>query len=188
MTDGSLVRGSTRLDIFSLPAKFCERRHATWKIDTKRDFLSRGIRVNLKELYKSGKPQISRRTYDSHSFRADILFWLHRQQGTLGELFPHAKEADFLASDWLTFNGSRNFKLCSIHDQVYEARWFEHFVKTFRFLAIWYRTTKICSWIMSLSERELILPCFYSFFIQKVEIYTKSKTSRVAINCRFKCD
>lgn len=50
------------------------------------------------------------------------------------EKFPHAKEADFLASDWLTSNGSRNFKLCSIHDQVYEARWFEHFVKTFIFV------------------------------------------------------
>ena len=33
----------------------------------------------------------------------------------------HAKEADFLASDWLTSNGSRTFKLCSIHDQVYES-------------------------------------------------------------------
>lgn len=50
------------------------------------------------------------------------------------ENFQHAKEADFLASDWLTSNGSRNFKLCSIHDQVYEARWFEHFVKTFIFV------------------------------------------------------
>lgn len=128
----------------SLPAKFCERKHTTWKMDTKKDFLSRDIKVNLKELHKTGNPQIPKRTYDSHSLRADILFLFYIQQGTLGELILPAKEADFLASDWLASNGSRNFKLCSVHDQVYDARWFEHFVKTFSFLAIWYRTTKIC--------------------------------------------
>lgn len=39
----------------------------------------------------------------------------------------HAEEADFSQADWLKRNGRRNFKLCNIHDQVYEARWFEHF-------------------------------------------------------------
>ena len=66
--------------------------------------------------------------------------------GRWENVFLHAKEAAFLASDWLTSNGIRNFKLSSIHDQVYEARWFEHFcLKKFGFLAIWYRNTDICS-------------------------------------------
>lgn len=83
-------------------------------------------------------------------------------------LFLHAKEADFLASDWLTLNGRRNFKLCSIHDQVYEARWFEHFLKKFSFLAIWYKTIQICGWLMSSRERESILPCFNSLSVHQI--------------------
>lgn len=107
----------TRLNAInvSLPAKFCERTHSTWKTNTKKAFVSSDIRVNLKELHKTGNAQIPRKTYDSHNFRPDILFSFHGHQSTLGELIPRAKEADFLTSDWLTSNGSRIFKLCMQH-------------------------------------------------------------------------
>lgn len=65
MTDRSNFRTvETRLNAInvSLPAKFCERTHSATKIITKKVFVSRDIKANLKELHKTGNAQIEANT------------------------------------------------------------------------------------------------------------------------------
>lgn len=60
MTDRSNFRTvENRLNAInvSLPAKFCERTHSATKIITKKVFVSRDIKANLKELHKTGNAQ-----------------------------------------------------------------------------------------------------------------------------------
>lgn len=164
------------------PAKLSERTHATRKINTTIAFLAFDIKVSLKEPHRSlhKKHWKWKRSIRHFVFIPQML----RHAGKTSSV--HADEADFQASDWLKANGRRNFKLFNIHDQVYGARWFEHFLKILSFLAIWYRTTEICCWMMSSRERKFILFCFQPLPIHQIE-YRSVLISQIIFNKRKIC-
>ena len=158
-------------------------------MNTIKAFLSRDIKMNSRERYKIGSTQISRRTYDNHNHRADILLSFHGHHGTLGECIPARKRGCFLGF-WLA-NIQRNKEFQTEQHSWSSVR--STLVRTlclkkFGFLAIWYRNTDICSWIMSSSGRESSLPCFNPLFIGQVKNFTTKGKRQLAISCCLRCD
>jgi len=142
-------------------------------------FLSRDIKINSRELRKIGRTQISRRTYDSQNLRADILFSFHGADTTgRWENYSARKRGCFLGFWLANIQRKKEFQTeqhswSSVRSTLVRTLC----LKKFGFLAIWYRNTDICSWIMSSSGRESSLPCFNPLFIgQVIKFYNKRKT------------